>query len=187
VVLLARSAHAHRQLNTLFETRQVAKVYHALVAGSPPWQDTSLDLPLRPNGDRRHRTLPDPQDGLPSSTDFHLLERFTGYALLEAQPHTGRAHQVRAHLSTLGLPLLGDPLYGGPPALFLSQIKPGLTTRDNECPILARPALHARSLSLAHPLDISPLHFEAPYPKDFNAALRQLRRYTAASRRGDPA
>ena len=38
VLLLARSAEAHRALNSQFDQRQVSKVYHALVHGSPKWE-----------------------------------------------------------------------------------------------------------------------------------------------------
>src|SRR5512136_520643 len=45
VLLLARSAAAHRILNTQFDQRQVKKVYHALVYGSPDWVAKTVDLP----------------------------------------------------------------------------------------------------------------------------------------------
>src|SRR5512138_2201442 len=49
VLLLARTAQAHRLLNQQFEQHQVLKVYHALVAGSPGWEEKTVDLPLRAN------------------------------------------------------------------------------------------------------------------------------------------
>jgi len=160
VLLVARTADAHRALNAQFAVGRVEKVYHALVVGEPPWQEQRVDLPLRPNGDRRHRTVVDVKAGKPALTELRLLEQFPGYALLEARPRTGRTHQVRAHLAALRLPLVGDCLYGGKQATSAW---------------LQRPALHAWSLSFFHPSSGEWLQIHAPYAPDLEAVLIQLR------------
>lgn len=156
VMLFARTAAAHRTLSLLFERRAAVKTYHAIVAGSPPWEEHTARHPLRGDAGRRHRTVVDPKDGKPSETVFRLLERFPAHSLLEAHPLTGRTHQVRAHAAALGLPILGDRLYGAPPS--------GL---------IARPALHAWSLEFE--FEGKPYAFTAPYPEDMLEALRRLR------------
>lgn len=182
VLVLTRSAQAHRALNTQFDTRQVEKCYHALVVGDPAWEQQVIELPLRPNGDRRHRTLVDTGRGKPALTEVRVLERFGCYALVEAVLHTGRTHQARAHLAAVGFPLAADTLYGAPGSLLLlSELKPGFSGgKKGECALLKRVGLHAHSLALHHPLSGASLRFQAPYPKDFAGALRQLRRYTTA-------
>jgi len=157
VIVLARTAEAHRTLNLQFDGREVSKVYHALVAGAPAWDEQVADLPLRADGDRRHRTVVDEHRGKPAMTRLHVLERFAACALVEARPTTGRTHQIRAHLAALGYPIVADLLYGAA-----------------ETEMISRAALHARSLSLAHPLTAAPLCFEAPYPDDFASALARL-------------
>jgi tRNA pseudouridine32 synthase / 23S rRNA pseudouridine746 synthase len=159
VIVLARTAQAHRSLNDQFAKHEAEKVYHALADGNPGWDTTNVDLPLRPNGDRRHRTVVDPENGKPAITRLHILERFNRYTLVEARPETGRTHQIRAHLAALGLPLAGDALYGGGEAL----------------PPLVSLALHARQLRLVHPLSGEALLLEAPYTEGFQAALEKLR------------
>lgn len=147
VLLLARNAEAHRNLNTQFEQHLVRKIYHALVIGSPAWQETTSSLPLRTNVGHRHRTVVDVRHGKPAVTHLRVLKRFEQNALVQAAPETGRTHQIRAHLAALGHPLLGDVLYGGgisPDGMFL----------------------HARSLEIDHPLTGVRLRLEAEYSKE---------------------
>jgi tRNA pseudouridine32 synthase/23S rRNA pseudouridine746 synthase len=167
VIVFARTAQAHRELNTQFEQRQAKKVYHALVIEQPEWDEMVIDLPLRPNGDRRHRTVIDPQNGKPAITELRVLERYPGYTLIEATPRTGRTHQIRAHLAAVGHPLAADALYRGP-----GRLRPDPAT-DN-LP-LDRLGLHAYSLVLIHPLSGKTQRFEAPYPPDFAQAVERLR------------
>jgi len=181
VLVLARTAEAHRIINTQFERRQVEKVYHALVVGNPSWEEKIVNLKLHPNGDRKHRTVVDARRGKPSTTHLRILERFRAWGLIEARPKTGRTHQIRAHLAALGYPILADGLYGDGVSLFLSQLKPGYQAgRTKERPLLERLALHARKLSFAHPVTEETLTIEAPYPGDFERALRQLRKYSGS-------
>jgi RluA family pseudouridine synthase len=162
VLLLARSAEAHRALNLQFDQRQVTKVYHALVSGSPDWDTKTVDLPLRIDVGHKHRTTIDSIRGKAAVTHLRVLERFAGYTLVEAIPETGRTHQIRAHLAAAGYPLAADELYGSGPA-------------GDGPPVIPRLGLHARHLTIEHPILHSILHFEAPYPEDFAQALDQLR------------
>jgi RluA family pseudouridine synthase len=161
VVLFARSADVHRTLNMAFEARRVSKVYHALVIGVPEWEEMTIDLPLRADGDRRHRTVIDRDEGKVAVTRCRVLEKFTHHALIEAKPETGRTHQIRAHLAAQGFPIAGDELYGG--------------RKNDEVPI-DRSALHARSIALEHPVTHQAIQIDALYPIDFEAALNNVRR-----------
>lgn len=166
VMVVARTAEAHRSLNMQFDGREVRKAYHALIVGEPPWEEYAVRLPLRADADRKHRTVVDHGKGKPAVTHLRVLERGDGWALIEARPETGRTHQIRAHLAALRLPVLGDALYGGADAR---------ETGDADGPLIERTALHARSLAFRHPVTEAPLAFEAPYPPDFARALRALR------------
>jgi RluA family pseudouridine synthase len=168
VIVFARSADAHRSLNLQFDRHEVTKVYHALVVGRPEGEAATVDLPLRPDGDRKHRTVIDHRKGKPAVTHYTVLQRFDGCALLEARPETGRTHQIRAHLASQGLPLVADVLYGADRARLTDPLDPSL-------PLIGRPALHAQSLALTHPITSERLTFEAPYPVDLATALMHLR------------
>jgi 23S rRNA pseudouridine1911/1915/1917 synthase len=63
-----------------------------------------------------------------AKTHFRVLQKSSKTALIEAQPTTGRTHQIRAHLAAAGHPVLGDPLYG-PDAAAASKGRQRLALR----------------------------------------------------------
>jgi 23S rRNA pseudouridine955/2504/2580 synthase/23S rRNA pseudouridine1911/1915/1917 synthase len=100
------------------------------------------------------------------------------FTLVEARPETGRAHQIRVHLASLGLAVVADGLYGSGAEVYLSQIKPRYKpSRGEERPLLGRLGLHARALEIQHPGTGDLINLEAPYPKDFETTLRNLRKF----------
>ena len=157
VMVVARTAEAHRHLNTQFERHTVEKVYHAVVEGEPEWDEYSAKFALHVNVGRKHRTVADRIRGKPSETELHVLQRWFDYSLIEARPKTGRTHQVRVHCAEMGLPLVGDTLYGAEPSSMIE-----------------RPALHAQSLSFIHPKSGKKVTFTAPHPDDFAELINML-------------
>ncbi len=175
VILFARNEDAHRALSAQFEDRDVHKIYHAILAGTPAWDERTADAPLLPDGDRRHRTLVDANKGKPARTQFQVLQRLKRFALVEAAPETGRTHQIRAHAAMLGLPVAVDTLYGDGKPIYLSQFKRNYRANAaEEIPLIGRLALHALRIQFTHPVGGEVLEVEAPYPKDFNATVNQL-------------
>jgi len=158
VMVFAHTAEAHRDLNIQFEKHEIEKVYHAITVGVPAWSDKTTKRPLRVNVGHKHRTMVDDKNGVRSETRFKVIYRYQANALLEAKPMTGRTHQIRVHAYALGIPLLGDILYSAP-----------------ETDLIARPALHAYSISFNHPETKKRLAFTAGYPDDFKDALKKLK------------
>lgn len=149
LMVLARDADSHRELNRQFREHEPIKHYLAQVAPLPSWDEISLDAPLRVNADRAHRTRVDFEKGKPSQTDFLVLRREENWAELDCWLHSGVTHQIRAHLYHLGLGILGDPLYQ-PPA-FKKAAKPEVN----------RMMLHASELTFTHPKTGAVMHFQA--------------------------
>jgi len=163
LIIFARTATAHRNLNLQFQNRTVCKIYNALATGVPTWERIIVDLPLRVNGDRKHRTVIDDLKGKPASTEYGILRAFNGAVLVEAIPKTGYTHQIRAHLTAIGHPILGDLLYNR------DLVEPHPNIEIN------RVALHALSIKFRHPLTECNIIFHAPYPVDFCIWLDMLR------------
>lgn len=180
VLLFGRSSTAHRHLNMQFEHHTIHKTYHLLVFGSFDWQEVRVDLPLRVNGDRRHRTVIDRKTGKPASTIFQGIECFSeDFAMLAATPNTGYTHQIRVHASSLGLWLLNDPLYF--PLVNLTRSDAGAVKRkyliDKAASLpIKRTALHASSIQFQHPTAQRQLTILAPFPADFSSTIAHLKK-----------
>jgi 23S rRNA pseudouridine955/2504/2580 synthase/23S rRNA pseudouridine1911/1915/1917 synthase len=185
VVVLARTVEAQRHLSQQWTQRKVEKVYLALVRGYVS-SDGQVDLALSIDRDKR-RVKPD-RKGQEAITHYRILERLPGHTLLECRPITGRLHQIRVHLAAIGHPLAVDSKYGESKALFLSHYKPNYRPdrRHEERPLIARLTLHAAQLSFDHPAGTGRVSYEAPLPKDFRAAVQQLRRIRGATDRDAP-
>jgi tRNA pseudouridine32 synthase / 23S rRNA pseudouridine746 synthase len=160
VLLFARNAQTHKFLNEQFQDRQVQKIYRAIIAGSPDWDWQEIELPLKVDGDRKHRTRVNLAGSKPAQTEIRVIARSTGYSFVEARPHSGYTHQIRAHLSAVGFPIVSDPLYD--------------KQSMDHSHIISRLGLHAYQISFLLPNSTTPLSINAPYPYDFQAALSKL-------------
>jgi 23S rRNA pseudouridine1911/1915/1917 synthase len=179
-LLLAKHTDAQRALQKQFQERRVHKEYLAIVRGQPVDDSGRIELLMAPHTRVTGKMVVKQHKGKHSTTDWEVIERFAGTALLRCHPLTGRQHQIRVHLAHIGLPLLVDPLYGESEAFFLSQLKPGYrpSSRHEERALIDRLTLHAHVLGFAHPRDGRPIRIEAPLPKDFRATVEQLRKST---------
>jgi len=163
VLVFALSAEGAAALQRQFEEGAVRKRYLALVRGAPREAQGVVDHPVP-------RTEGGPR--VPAVTAWRRLwapERDAGvpgnvFSLVEAEPRTGRFHQIRRHLKHLGHPLVGDVNYGRGEINRLFRERYGLH----------RLALHARAITLRHPRTGEQLHAEAPVPEELAATFRAL-------------
>jgi tRNA pseudouridine65 synthase len=122
VLLFGRSAEAARHASSAFADGSVSKRYLALVRGWPP-ATGEIDQPLA-----RDPELPSAgQPRLQAFTRYERLACFewpfavdgrhpaSRYALVAAQPVTGRRHQIRRHFKHIAHPLVGDATHGKGP------------------------------------------------------------------------
>ena len=112
-LIIAKRRSALRALHDLWREHQVKKRYIALVQGHWPKSLHKVDSPLKritlPHGERR--VISD-AEGKESITTSRTLKYYKDATLIEANPHTGRTHQIRVHAKLAGHPIAGDEKYG---------------------------------------------------------------------------
>lgn len=171
-LVVAKNERALTALQASFKSRDVNKLYLALVHGVPAPAEGRIETLYGRHPIHRMRFTGKVREGKRAETGYRVLETFgTSAALVEVNLLTGRTHQVRVHFAELGKtghPLLGDELYGG-----TRRTKDRLAAEAQA--LLGRQALHAWRLSFPHPRSGKLLAFEAPVPADFEGALERLR------------
>ncbi|GAA2624336.1 hypothetical protein GCM10010399_64610 [Dactylosporangium fulvum] len=136
VVLFAKDLSVHGGLTRQFNKRTVDKAYLAVTRPGGLPGHGRIDLPLSVGRKNRVR-IAAPRESIqadltaspvatwtvppeavfgqvptyPSVTDFRVHAETDDVALLEANPLTGRRHQIRVHLAWIGHPILNDPLF----------------------------------------------------------------------------
>jgi len=177
LLLCAKTKPALDVLSGQFQSKTVAKIYHALVVGAPALDDYTVDFVLKEDEGAPGRMCVVKKHGKAAVTQFKVLERFGAFALVECRPLTGRTHQLRVHLAASGTPILNDPFYGNDARLLLSDLKRGYKGRADEKPLITRLALHASELTVTHPVSREPLTVRSPLPNEFGVALKYLRKF----------
>ncbi|BCE00719.1 pseudouridine synthase [Marinicellulosiphila megalodicopiae] len=157
LLLFALNVPAVQIMQKMFEQQQVQKKYIAVVHGKTQhqWQ----------NNDELEK--PENKEMKSASTSFRQLQfRKKGsfaedenleVSILEAQPHSGRYHQIRRHLANANLPIVGDYLYG--------DIDHNIQVAEHTQ--IPRMMLMAHELSFTHPFTQQPITINAPLCEDF--------------------
>lgn len=173
VVLFAKTVEARRAVVRQFEQHRVRKWYVAVVVtiGILTPERGILEAPLRRDPTDRRRTMVDDM-GRPAATRYEVLAARDRYALVLAEPLTGRTHQIRAHMAHLGAPLLGDARYIE--AVNASYAASDETRRLASAGEAPRVMLHAWRIGIVHPTMRVPFEVMAPLPHDMLAVAHHL-------------
>lgn len=173
LVLLALTSARARNLGLAMQAGGIGKAYLAIVHGWPGWEETLVDAPIIRQGEIREspvwlKRCVDPR-GAAAVTSVRVEKRFERdgrkFALVRAEPRTGRTHQIRVHLAHAGFPLVGDKLYGGREGgAYLEFIETGWTPELAAELLLPRHALHA--CGLRFPAGEGPVGVECALPPD---------------------
>jgi len=154
----AKNEAAQASLARQLKDRQVHKAYLALVQGRLERPEGVIDAPIGRHPRRRQR-MAVVEGGRQALTRYRVREYLCdAFSLVEAEPLTGRTHQIRVHFAGIGHPVVGDKLYGKASAL------------------VGRQFLHAWRLGFRLPKGGRYQEFESPLAADLEAALDTLRR-----------
>jgi len=156
IVLVAKTSAAAREAAMAMQGGRIRKRYLAIVWGWPDDEEFVVDAPIvrlgevAPSKIWLQRTVH--PSGAASRTGFRVLSRHRiggdPFALVEAEPFTGRTHQIRVHLSHVGCPVVGDKIYGPSEDCYLQFIDSGWTPSLQKTLLLDRHALHSAGLTI---------------------------------------
>jgi len=163
-ILVAKTHKGFQCLKKQFQDRTIKKKYLAFVWGDIKEEFGTIKLPIgRSNSDFRKKSaqrgargeLRQAETYWTRIANISLGEKFS---LIEAEPKTGRTHQIRVHLSATNHPVVGDKLYAPKRELAL-----GFT----------RTARHSRSIEFDN-CERKRVKIEAPLPKDFEEVMKKI-------------
>lgn len=157
VIIVAKNDKAHINLSEQIKNHEVEKTYIALVRGSIPENEATINMPIgRSTKDRKKMAVT--KSGKNAVTHFKVLKRHNNYTLLEVKIETGRTHQIRVHLAEIGFPIIGDGVY---------------SNGKNEWGVEGQ-CLHAKSIRFKHPITQKEMLIEAPLPTYFQDIIEKL-------------
>lgn len=173
LLMWARHIVADRIIKKAFSQRRISKSYLALVRGRLE-EPVLVDAPMGPSDGTIRVKQVVRKDGKEARTQFTPLGSFggpgeRGWSWVWVRPLTGRTHQIRVHLAHIGHPIVGDKIYCDDSIAFLRWWDGVLDDSDLQRLELPRQALHAWTMSLAHPMTGERLSLVAPAPPDIVA------------------
>lgn len=154
VLVFGKTSTANRSLTEQFTEHAIRKKYQ-LITDRPVKSGNVTVISSLVRAGEKYLSRPLHAGGERAETLFRARDSVAGRTLVEAEPVTGRTHQIRVHASAEGFPILGDTLYGG-------------TTES-------RVYLHAAELTLKHPVTGEKVTFSEPanFEADAREALRK--------------
>jgi 23S rRNA pseudouridine1911/1915/1917 synthase len=164
VIVIAKTARAHRTLSKHFHERRVKKFYLAIVSGRIENREGEVSAPIGCDSKAwpHWRVMPESEGGKPAETRFRVKQRFAAHTLVEFEPLTGRTHQLRIHANLIGHPIIGDPFY----ATTTDPLAVSLGLKQHY--------LHAARLTFRHPATGKELVMEAEMPLAMRDLLNKL-------------
>jgi 23S rRNA pseudouridine1911/1915/1917 synthase len=161
LMVVAKEDETHRGLAEQFKNREVSKSYLTLVWGLPKEKEGEICIPIGRDHKDRKKISAISSRTKEATTFYKVREFLSEISLVEAQPKTGRTHQIRVHLAYIHHPVVGDKIYGKGRGKDLKDEK--LKDYINR---LKRPALHSFKLGFVHPKNNEYMEFQQSLPQD---------------------
>ena len=157
LMVAVKNNETHIKMAEMMANHEVVRQYRAVVYGIVTSEKGTIDAPIgRVDGDRRKMVVN--ENGKPSVTHFHVVNRYAEGTDISLLLETGRTHQIRSHMTYIGHPVMGDPLYAPRRKTY------GL---EGQC-------LHSSSIAFIHPRTGEKIEFQSELPDYYQKLLSEL-------------
>ena len=174
VMIVAKNFKTHAFLSKQFESREVKKIYRAIVWGKCNESGIIEGNIIRNDRNRKSFILSKSDKGRYSKTKYKLIDQYGPLSYLEIMPSTGRTHQIRVHMKSIGHPIIFDDVYGGGIKMIKSFHVKYTKLLKSIFKSMDRVALHAKSIKFLHTnKDI--VEYDAPTPDDFKKVINLVK------------
>lgn len=154
LLLVAKHRFSHSILSKDQKQGLVNRSYYAVIEGQLEKKKGTIDAPIARKGDSIMERMVK-EGGQRAITHYKVAKETPSYSLIDIKLETGRTHQIRVHFSYLGHPLIGDDMYGG----------------NKE--IIARQALHCKSLAFTQPMTKVRIDLQSQLPEDMSRVINE--------------
>ncbi|MBT9312089.1 RluA family pseudouridine synthase [Leptothoe kymatousa] len=163
-MVVAKTEPVLHHLQGQIQAKTAKREYWGVVFGAPKlaeeWETMDAPIGRHPKDRKKMAVVPLEKGGRTAVTHWRIQERLGNYTLMHYRLETGRTHQIRVHSAMVGNPIVGDLTYGAGRSVGVK---------------LPGQALHARQLTLTHPISHEPIVAIAPLPTIFTTLLQRLR------------
>jgi 23S rRNA pseudouridine1911/1915/1917 synthase len=174
LLVVAKDDATHVGLAKQFAKKTVEREYWAVVWGSFKQKKGIIEASLgRSKSDRKKVAVI--TGGKSAVTHYEVIEDFDQLTLIRLKLKTGRTHQIRVHLAHIHHPVFGDPTYGGRNATWAGSEGKSRMRMQKLLELIARQALHAKTLGFIHPVTLKYLQFDSKLPEDMQKLLDELK------------
>ena len=163
LLVVAKNDMAHKALSEELAYHGIEREYHALVKGGFKNESGTVDLPIgrHPVDRKKMAVLKNDPTARDAITHYEVIAAYGQITYLRLRLETGRTHQIRVHMSHLGHALIGDEVYGNTKIPFEKQ----------HAPLIDGQILHAKRLTLTHPVTKERMTFECELPNNFKKLI----------------
>lgn len=150
-----------RELNTLFQKKNITKIYSAICAGHFKEKEKTIELDMSKNDEGKLPKVIVKKGGKPTKLKYKVIKEFEiehqRLSLVEIELITGFMHQIRVTMHHLNHSIVGDKMYSN------------LRVNEQFSKDIKRQLLHASNVKFTY--NGEKVDVKSQYPKDFKILL----------------
>ena len=173
LMIICKTDISYQHLKIALENREIQRKYYALVWGSLPNIQGTIDKNIDFHRGKKGFFKVVQNGGKHAITHYRVIQSYNNIAsFIECSLETGRTHQIRVHMSYIGNSIIGDQKYGHNTRKIEKYIQDHKTKQIFLQ--MKRQALHAHFISFLHPITKKIIELNSNIPDDIKKLIYTL-------------